>query len=146
MIKKICVIGAGTMGSGIAQSAAQSGFAVLLFDINPVVLENAKAAMNKSLQYLLDKGKINILEKEAIYKRIVFVNDINECRADIIVEAIVEKVEAKVSLFNTLAGFNLPNVIFATNTSSLSVSEIQTGVQDPQRVIGMHFFNLAQVL
>ncbi len=146
MINTICVIGAGTMGSGIAQTAAQSGFYTLLFDINADVLEKAKASIDKSLQYLLDKEKITADEKENIFKRIRFISDTNDCIADIIIEAIVEKVEAKVSIFNQLAEINHSEVIFATNTSSLSVSEIQALVQTPHRVAGMHFFNPAQVM
>lgn len=146
MINTICVIGAGTMGSGIAQTAAQSGFYTLLFDINSSVLEKSKLAIQKSLQYLLDKGKISAEEKENIYQRIKFITDTNDCLADVIIEAIVEKVEAKVAIFNQLAELNHSEVIFATNTSSLSVSEIQARVQQPQRVVGMHFFNPAQVM
>lgn len=146
MINTICVIGAGTMGSGIAQTAAQSGFYTLLFDINSSVLEKSKSGIQKSLQYLLDKGRISAEEKENIYQRIKFITDTNDCLADVIIEAIVEKVDAKVAIFNQLAELNHSEVIFATNTSSLSVSEIQAGVQQPQRVVGMHFFNPAQVM
>ncbi len=142
----ICVIGAGTMGSGIAQTAAQSGFYTLLFDINTGILEKAKASIQKSLQYLSDKGKISAEEKEATYQRIQFITDTNDCLADIIIEAIVEKVDAKVAIFNQLAEINHAEVIFATNTSSLSVSEIQAKIAHPQRVAGMHFFNPAQVM
>lgn len=145
-INTICVIGAGTMGSGIALAAAQNGFYTLLFDINSDVLEKAKTSIQKSLQYLLDKGKISDAEKETIYQRIRFVTDTNDCLADIIIEAIVEKVEAKVAIFNQLAELNHREVIFASNTSSLSISEIQSKVLNPQRVVGMHFFNPAQVM
>lgn len=134
------------MGSGIALAAAQNGFYTLLFDINSDVLEKAKTSIQKSLQYLLDKGKISDAEKETIYQRIRFVTDTNDCLADIIIEAIVEKVEAKVAIFNQLAELNHREVIFASNTSSLSISEIQSKVLNPQRVVGMHFFNPAQVM
>jgi len=146
MINTICVIGAGTMGSGIAQTAAQGGFYTLLFDINPEMLEKAGKAIQKSLQYLQDKGKITFAEKENIYKRISFITNTNDCIADIFIEAIVEKVDAKVAIFNQLAELNHAEVIFATNTSSLSVSAIQSKVQHPQRVAGMHFFNPAPVM
>jgi 3-hydroxybutyryl-CoA dehydrogenase len=146
MINTICVIGAGTMGSGIAQTAAQNGFYTLLFDINTNVLEKAKTAIQKSLQFLLDKEKISAAEKENIFRRIKFITDTNDCIADIIIEAIIEKVEAKVNIFNQLAELNHSEVIFASNTSSLSISEIQARVQNPQRVVGMHFFNPAQVM
>jgi len=146
MINSVCVIGAGTMGSGIAQTAAQSGFPTLLFDINAEVLAKAKAAIQKSLDYLVNKEKITAGEKETIFQRIKFVTDTNDCIADIIIEAIVEKVDVKVSVFNQLTSINHSDVIFASNTSSLSISEIQSGVQNPQRVVGMHFFNPAQVM
>ncbi|MEO6251789.1 MAG: 3-hydroxyacyl-CoA dehydrogenase NAD-binding domain-containing protein [Ferruginibacter sp.] len=146
MINSICVIGAGTMGSGIAQTAAQSGIYTLLFDINKEVLQKAETSIKKSLAYLLEKGKITADEEDAIFQRIQFITDTNDCLADIIIEAIVEKVDAKVAIFNQLAELNHSEVIFATNTSSLSVSEIQARVQQPQRVVGMHFFNPAQVM
>jgi 3-hydroxybutyryl-CoA dehydrogenase len=146
MISTICIIGAGTMGSGIAQVAAQSGFYTLLFDINNEVLDKAKLSIQKNLQYLVDKQKIAAAEKENIYNRIKFISDTNDCIADIFIEAIVEKVEAKVAIFNQLAEMNHSEVIFATNTSSLSVSDIQANVMHPQRVVGMHFFNPAPLM
>lgn len=145
-ISSICVIGAGTMGSGIAQTAAQSGFYTLLFDINTAVLEKAKASIQHSLQVSEDKGKISAEENKYIFERIRFITDTNDCLADIFIEAIIEKAEAKVAIFNQLAELNHSEVIFATNTSSLSVSEIQARVQQPQRVVGMHFFNPAPVM
>ncbi|MFZ1371187.1 MAG: 3-hydroxyacyl-CoA dehydrogenase NAD-binding domain-containing protein [Ferruginibacter sp.] len=146
MIQRICVIGAGTMGSGIAQTAAQNGFYTLLFDINKDVLEKARISIQKSLQFLVDKEKITAAEKETIFQRVQFITDTNDCLADIIIEAIVEKTEAKVAIFNQLAELNHAEVILATNTSSLSVSGIQAGVRHPQRVVGMHFFNPATVM
>jgi 3-hydroxybutyryl-CoA dehydrogenase len=139
----ICICGAGTMGSGIAQVSAQSGYYTILFDVNESILEKAKDSIQKNLQYLTDKQKISEEEKEQIHQRIKFVKDINDCLANVIIEAIVEKTEAKVALFNQLAEASHAEVIFATNTSSLSVSEIQKKVLHPQRVVGMHFFNPA---
>jgi len=146
MIQSICVIGAGTMGSGIAQTAAQNGFYTLLFDIDKAVLEKAGLSIQKSLQFLVDKEKITPAEKDEIYQRIRFITDTNDCLADIIIEAIIEKTAAKVAIFNQLAELNHAEVIFASNTSSLSVSAIQAGVRHPQRVVGMHFFNPATVM
>ena len=145
-VNTICVIGAGTMGSGIAQVAAQNGLNTLLFDINTDVLEKAKTAIQKNLQYLVDKQKITATDKENIYSRIRFVNNTNDCLADVVIEAIVEKVAAKVAIFNQLAVINNSKVIFATNTSSLSVSDIQAKVIHPERVVGMHFFNPAPIM
>lgn len=145
-IQTICVCGAGTMGSGIAQVSAHSGFYTILFDVNENVLEKAKEHIKKNLQYLVEKQKISAEEKETICKRIQFVNDTNDCLADVIIEAIIENIDAKVALFNQLAEVNHAEVIFATNTSSLSVSEIQKNILHPQRVVGMHFFNPAYLM
>src|SRR5437868_5863004 len=145
-ISSICIAGAGTMGSGIAQVCAQSGFAVFLFDINAALLEKGKASIEKNLQWLVGKQKISAEEKGNIFQRIQFVSDINDCIADCIIEAIIEKVDAKVSLFNQLSEVNHSDTIFATNTSSLSVSAIQAAVVNPQRVVGMHFFNPAPLM
>lgn len=142
----ICVCGAGTMGSGIAQVAAQSGFDTILYDLNESVLESVKVSIQKNLQYLIDKNRITAKEKEEIFNRIQFTNDIKDCSAFVIIEAIIEKEEAKVSLFNNLAQYNNEEVIFATNTSSLSVSSIQEKIIFPERVVGMHFFNPAYMM
>ena len=145
-INTICVIGAGTMGSGIAQTAAQNGFYTLLYDIHAEVLEKAGTAIMNSLQYSVDKQKLTVEEKENIFNRIQFITDTNDCLADVIIEAIIEKQEAKTSIFNQLAEVNHSEVIFATNTSSLSITKIQSGVVHPQRVVGMHFFNPPQLM
>jgi len=145
-IQTICVCGAGTMGSGIAQVAAQSGLYAILFDVNTAVLQNAKAGIEKNLQYLVDKNKLAPTEKERILTRIAYVSDINDCIADIIIEAIVENPVAKAGLFNQLAEVNHSEVIFATNTSSLSVAAIAAKVNHPERVAGMHFFNPAPLM
>ena len=142
----ICICGAGTMGSGIAQVAAQSGFNTILFDVNIAALDKAKNFIEQNLQYLVDKEKVSPEEKNEIYNRIRFVTDVEKCTGEIIIEAIVEIEEAKVSLFNELAKYNNEEVIFATNTSSLSVSAIQEKIIFPQRVVGMHFFNPAYIM
>ncbi|MEP7231065.1 MAG: 3-hydroxyacyl-CoA dehydrogenase NAD-binding domain-containing protein [Ginsengibacter sp.] len=142
----ICICGAGTMGSGIAQVSAQSGFNTILFDLNNGVLENAKRSIQKNLDFLSTKDKISTEEKTEIFKRIQFTNDIENCFGQIIIEAIIEKEEAKISLFKELAKYNNEETIFATNTSSLSVSAIQKEIIFPQRVVGMHFFNPAYIM
>jgi 3-hydroxybutyryl-CoA dehydrogenase len=146
MIITICVCGAGTMGSAIAQVTAQNGFATILFDVNEIVLAKSKNIIERNLQYLVHKNKIHEKEKEEIFSRIKFTNDIKDCTAFVIIEAIVEKEEAKISLFNELAKYNNEEVIFATNTSSLSVSSMQEKIIFPQRVVGMHFFNPAYIM
>ena len=146
MIKNVCIAGAGTMGSGIAQAAAQSGFSTILFDLNKEIIEKAKAGMQKNLESLVVKQKIGSEEAGTIFNRIQFVTDLQCCKADIIIEAIVEKIEAKATLFNGLAAINNSTAIFATNTSSLSVSALQKEISGPERVVGMHFFNPATIM
>ena len=145
-INSICVCGAGTMGRGIAQAAAQAGFYTLLYELNNEVLEKAKSGIEKNLLSLVEKKKITAAEKEKVLQRILFTNDLQICIADVFIEAIVEKAAPKIALFNQLAELNHSECIFATNTSSLSISSIAEKVQHPERVIGMHFFNPATIM
>ncbi|MES1220635.1 MAG: 3-hydroxyacyl-CoA dehydrogenase NAD-binding domain-containing protein [Bacteroidota bacterium] len=146
MVQTICICGAGTMGSGIAQSSAQSGFYTILYELNNIVLEKAKHSIAENLQKLVDKDKLTTVEKDKTLQRIIFTNDLHHCLGDIIIEAIVEKPALKIALFNQLAEINHSETVFATNTSSLSVTKIAEGVMSPQRVIGMHFFNPAPIM
>ena len=146
MLQTICICGAGTMGSGIAQVSAQTGFSTILYELDPVVLENAKTNISISLQSLIEKGKITTEEKEKIQARIQYTSDLKICKADVFIEAIVERPEIKIALFNQLAELNDYNCIFASNTSSLSVNAIAAQIKNPERVIGMHFFNPAPVM
>ncbi len=135
------------MGSRIAQAAAQHDFHVILYDVNKGMLAKARSAMESNLQTLVQKNKTHgRMTAPAIMSRIQFVSDINDCLADLVIEAIVEKPEVKVSLFNQLSEVNHSDAIFATNTSSLSVTEIAKKVANPQRVAGMHFFNPATIM
>lgn len=142
----ICVCGAGTMGSGIAQVAAQSGYKTIQFDMNNTMLEKSKFSIEKNLQTLVEKNKISVQQKEEALLNIVFTSDINTCKADIIIEAIIEKIDAKISLFNQLAAINSSQTILATNTSSISINEIAQETVNPQNVVGMHFFNPATLM
>lgn len=144
--EKICVCGAGTMGGGIAQVSAQAGFATVLYELNEEILYRAKNSIDKNLSNLVAKGKMEAEDKDKTLSRIQFTKDIGACRADIFVEAIVEKPAAKIELFNQLAEINSDQSIFATNTSSLSVESIAENIKDPGRVIGMHFFNPAPLM
>jgi 3-hydroxybutyryl-CoA dehydrogenase len=146
MIQTICVCGAGTMGSSIAQAASQHQFHVILFDVSTDMLGKAKMAMQNNLQTLVQKNKITDKTASDILSRIQFVSDINDCLADLVIEAIVEKPEVKVALFNQLAEVNHSETVFATNTSSLSVTEIAKKVKHPERMAGMHFFNPATIM
>lgn len=134
------------MGSGIAQVIARSGFFTLLYELNPDILQKAKSGIEKSLQSLVEKGKMSAGEKEKTFQRIQFTGDIQTCLADVFIEAIVEKPEAKVALFNQLAELNHSESVFGTNTSSLSVTDIAAKIKNPERVIGMHFFNPAPLM
>lgn len=145
-INSICICGAGTMGNGIAQVSAQAGFYTILYDLNADMLNKAKAVIEKNLQKLAEKGKLDKAEKEKIIQRIQFTSDIQTCLADVFIEAIIEKSEIKSALFNQLAELNHSECIFATNTSSLSVTVIASQIKNPERVIGMHFFNPAPVM
>ena len=142
----ICVCGAGTMGSGIAQVAAQAGYKTFQFDVNDAMLQKSKVSIDKTLQILLDKAKITAEQQTSTLKNLVFTSNINDCIADIVIEAIVEKKVIKVSLFKQLASINTQQTILASNTSSISINEIATEIKHPERVIGMHFFNPATLM
>lgn len=142
----VCVCGAGTMGSGIAQVFAIHGFPVKVFDIDPKTLDHARGEISNNLNYLVNKNKISPDQKTEIFSNIEFINDLDQCTGFIIIEAIVENKQAKINLFNQLAKFNNEEVIFATNTSSISISEIQREIPFPRRVAGLHFFNPAYIM
>jgi 3-hydroxybutyryl-CoA dehydrogenase len=146
MVQTVCVCGAGTMGSGIAQVAAQAGLTTVLYDISADILEKAKAAIAKNLQSLVDKGKLVPGVKEKIQEKINYTSQIQDCKADVIIEAIAERLDIKTALFNQLAEIKNDQCIFASNTSSLSVNNIAARINNPERVIGMHFFNPAQIM
>ncbi|MBL7757183.1 MAG: 3-hydroxybutyryl-CoA dehydrogenase [Chitinophagaceae bacterium] len=134
------------MGSGIAQVSAQAGFHTILFDLNADVLSRAEASIERNLQILVDKKKIDAAEQAVISSRIVYTRDLQSCLADLFIEAIVEKEAVKVGLFNQLAELNHSECIFASNTSSLSITRIAEQVVNPARVVGLHFFNPAPLM
>ena len=134
------------MGSGIAQLAAQTGFEVVQYDVDEHVLTKSKSAIGSNLEKLADKGKINLQEKQAALDRIKFTSDINDCVADVIIEAVIEEKEIKKELFRSLYELNGSTTIFATNTSSLSVSALSRSTNYEERFAGMHFFNPAPLM
>ena len=142
----ICICGAGTMGSGIAQAAAAAGFYTILYELNDAFLEKAQASIENNLQSLVEKRKITGNAKEETLNNLRFTNNLHDCLGDVIIEAIIEKPEAKIALFNQLAEINHSETVFASNTSSLSITQIAKGVKNPERVIGMHFFNPATIM
>lgn len=142
----VCICGAGTMGSGIAQAAASSGIYTILYELNDAVLQKAQSSINRNLQSLVEKNKITAEAKEQVLNKLKFTNNLHDCLADVIIEAIIEKTEAKISLFNQLAEINHSETVFASNTSSLSITGLAKGIKNPERVIGMHFFNPATIM
>ena len=145
-IQTICICGAGTMGSGIAQVCATAGYKTILFDVNANMLEKGKASISKGLQLLVDKQKITAEASEAMLQNIQYTSNNNDCIADVVIEAIVEKLDMKAQLFNQLAAMNNSETIFASNTSSLSITALQQKIRQPEKVVGMHFFNPAPVM
>lgn len=145
-IKKAGVAGAGAMGLGIAQVLAQSGVQVTLFDVNTTALQAAEATIKKQLQHAVEKGKLSKEEEQATLSRLVFTGDIENLTGELIVEAIIEKLEPKKELFKKLEAINRPETILASNTSSIPITRIAAGLAHPERVAGLHFFNPAHVM
>ena len=142
-IKTVAVIGAGVMGHGIAQLAAQSGLRVNLFDIDRGILDQAVAMVGKNLQTGVDKGKLAAAAAAATKERMQVFTDLKQAAApaQLIIEAVPEKMELKRRIFGDLSIFCARDAILATNTSSLSISDIAAAATQPERVLGMHFFN-----
>ncbi len=140
-IKNIFVIGAGTMGNGIAQVAATSGYQVTCMDVMPAALEKAKAVISKSANKLLEKGTITA-EQKANVERIHFASDMSTVgEADLVIEAATENPDLKFKIFREMDEKAAPNAILATNTSSISITKIAAATKRPEKVIGMHFMN-----
>lgn len=134
------------MGSGIAQVFAQHGFAVTLYDLNREMLHKAQSEITSALQQMAVKQKITPAEKAAALSRIRFTNETADCKADLIMEAIVENAAAKTALFRKMIEVNGADAIYATNTSSLSVNALAKTLPPGTRFAGMHFFNPAPVM
>lgn len=146
-IKTIGVVGAGQMGTGIAQVAAVSGYRVLLFDTLPGAAAKASERIQASLSKLLAKGKLEQSVFDAAVQAIAVADTLEAAaRADLVVEAAVEQVELKKEIFAALDQATAPDVILASNTSSISLTEIASATGRPEKVIGMHFFNPAPVM
>lgn len=145
-INTIGVCGAGTMGRGIALTAALSGFNTLLFDLQPEALEKARVQLKKEVAKGVEKGKITEALAAQALARIEYTSEIEHCLAALFIEAIVEQPAPKIALFNQLAEINHSDCIFASNTSSLSITEMAKDIQHPERVIGLHFFNPATLM
>ena len=146
MIKTIGVCGAGTMGSGIAQVAAMGGYRTLLYDLDPGIVQKGRDNIEKNLFAMAEKKKLSPDEQQAIVQRLSYTSRIEDCVADLIIEAIVEQPEAKTKLFRRLTEINSGEMILASNTSSLSLDALAAGLSGPDRFIGMHFFNPAPLM
>lgn len=147
MISNIGIIGAGTMGCGIAQVAAQNKHKVVVVDKDKLQLEKAKAGLDKILSRLCEKERITIQDKEAILHRITFTTDINQLsNSDLIIEAIIEKLGVKHEVLKDVEPLVKESCIIASNTSSLSIASIGSVLQKANRVIGIHFFNPAPLM
>lgn len=141
-IKTIAVLGAGAMGGGIAQVAAQAGFNVVLSDVDIKFVNNAIERMNAFLKKSIEKGKLTPEQKEQIMGRIKGTSDIKDFSdADLVIEAIIENLDAKKNAFKELDNICKPETIIATNTSSMSITVLANETQRPAQVVGMHFFN-----
>ena len=142
-VKTIAVMGAGIMGRGIAHAAALGGYKTILEDISAASLRKAEGEIRANLDKAVELGKLSAVEADHGFQRIDYVSDIADAAADadLVIEAVPEEIEAKIDLFSQLDNLCRPETIFATNTSSLSVTEIASITHRAPNVVGMHFFN-----
>ena len=145
-VNHIAVIGAGTMGQGIAQLCASSGFQVLLFDVQPDFLQRAMLMTHQQLAFLASKGKISNETKDEIIQRIKTVDDFRLLQVDLVIEAVVEKLEIKQKIFSELEKINGKDCLFTSNTSSIPITQIASVLKHKERFAGLHFFNPAPVM
>ncbi len=145
-IQTIAVCGAGTMGSGIAQLCAQNGFTTILFDVQEQTLLKSKKQIEQTINSYVSKQKLTEQEAVNIFQRITYTHQIKDCKADIVIEAIIEELFAKQKLFEQLAAINQPHTILASNTSSISIASIAATISFPERIMGLHFFNPAPLM
>lgn len=146
-ISTIAVAGAGTMGSGIAQLAAQAGFKTVLYDVTGQLADKGLSVIRRNLAVATEKHKISAAQAEEILGRIQISSHDEDLTADVVIEAIIEKPEIKMALFRNIAGQKHGDQsIFCTNTSSIPVSVLADGIPYPERVAGMHFFNPAHLM
>ena len=146
-VQKVMVIGAGQMGSGIAQVCAMAGYDVLLHDIKQEYLDRGFATITKNLTRQVDKGRMSAEDKAATLERLTPSLDLqNASDVDLVIEAAVENMDIKTKLFSQLDEITPQNAILATNTSSLPITEIAAATKRPEKVIGMHFMNPVPVM
>jgi 3-hydroxybutyryl-CoA dehydrogenase len=144
--KKIAIAGAGTMGAGIAEVTAKAGYETVLFDINNNVLQSAQNNIEKSLAGLVAKGKLTSEQAQKTLAKISYTDKIEHLKCDLLIEAIVEKLDIKQAFFNQVAAINSMDTILATNTSSIPITRIAAAIPNPKRFLGIHFFNPAPIM
>ena len=140
-IKTIAVAGAGTMGAGIAQVCVQSGYDVWLYDVAETALQKGLLIIEKNLSVAVEKGKLNEEEKQKSLSKIKTTSSITDLKCDVLIEAVLEKLNVKQDLFRKVIEVNGNDCILATNTSSIPITKIAEGISNPERIVGMHFFN-----
>lgn len=145
-IKKIGIVGAGTMGQGIAISCALAGYQTLMYDLDSSFCDKAIFLIQKSLTKSVEKGKLSQEDSEVAFSRIVKANKLQDLQVDLVIEAVVENLQIKQKLFIELEQINSAKAILATNTSSISITQIASVLQNPANCIGLHFFNPANVM
>jgi len=145
-IKHIAVIGAGTMGQGIAQVCAGAGYSVVLFDVQPDLPQAALNQIQKNLAMLVDKGKLTANQRDETMGRIEVAGDFRYLESDLVIEAVIEKLDVKQKIFSELEKINGMDTILTTNTSSIPVTQIAAALRHPERFAGLHFFNPAPVM
>ncbi len=145
-MEKVIVIGSGVMGSGIAMSSILAGYQTLIYDVKSEALDKATQYIEKQIQISVEKGKITEEQKLQALSRLSFTEDKNALTADFIIEAILENLNIKRELFQHLETINSTETIFATNTSSIPITQIANGLKHPERLIGVHFFNPAHIM
>ena len=147
-IKKICVLGAGIMGAGIAQVSARAGFEVTIRDMEDRFVENGLTTIKSNLGRAVSKGRLEQAEADAVLNRITGTTDLDQAAgdADLVIEAILEVMDIKKQVFQDLDNLCKKDTLLATNTSGLSITEMAAATQRPDKVIGMHFFNPVPVM
>ncbi|WP_421986791.1 3-hydroxyacyl-CoA dehydrogenase NAD-binding domain-containing protein [Roseivirga sp.] len=145
-ISSVAVVGAGTMGQGIAQISAFAGYNVVLYDLEESALQKAEQIIASNLSKGIERGKLTKEQKADTLNRITYSDDDKSLVADIVIEAIVENLDVKRSLFKRLEELNSEKTILATNTSSIPITRIGAGLNNPERFVGMHFFNPAHIM
>ncbi len=145
-IKTVGIAGAGTMGQGIAISCALAGYNTIIFDVNTALRAKAIQQIQDSLDQSVAKGKLTQEARQEAFNRILIANHLQGLKADLVIEAVVEKLEVKRSLLADLEKINLGKAILATNTSSISITQIASVMQHPSQCVGLHFFNPAHLM